>query len=126
MSLAPKRTRSVPPELEGPARIRLATQGQSYEAAPGLLRFASDGGKIYVMIRGDSDRFTQIRNESRVRLQPCTLVGRVTGTESSGRAHILPEAEWPWARHLLSRKYWLLKIPCLWSKQNVFLEITVS
>ena len=126
MSPAPKKVRSIPSELERQRRIRFTTQGQSYLDAPSLLRFATDGGKIYVMIRGDSKRYRLVRNQYLVRLESCTIMGRVTGPEFLGQAYILPESEWPWARHLLSRKYWLLKIPFLWSKQNEFLEITLS
>jgi len=78
------------------------------------------------MIRGDTEHFKRIRNNWQVRLEPCSVFGGNRGPESLGHAYILPEAEWPWARHLLSRKYWLLRIPFLWSQHNVFLEITLT
>ena len=124
MSTAPKRIRSIPPELVSASRIRVSTDPQDAALSP--LRFATDGGKIYVMIRGDSEHFKRIRNHWQVRLEPCSILARVTGPESLGQAYILPEPEWPWARHLLGRKYCLLRIPFLWSQHNVFLEITLT
>ena len=124
MSTAPKKIRSIPPKLASASRIRVSTGAQEASLRP--LRFATDGGKLYVMIRGDSEHFKRIRNHGQVRLEPCSIFGRLNGPESLGQAYILPEPEWPWARHLLGRKFWLLRVPFLWSEHNVFLEITVT
>jgi hypothetical protein len=37
----------------------------------------------------------------------------------------LPAEDWPRARKLLAAKYWLMRMPFLWSNKNVFLEITL-
>jgi hypothetical protein len=38
---------------------------------------------------------------------------------------VLPAEDWAQARNLLAAKYWLMRLPFLWSKKNVFLEITL-
>jgi hypothetical protein len=47
------------------------------------------------------------------------------GPEFPGRARILPSQEWPAARALMRRKYWLLYLPS-WSRKNEFLEIELT
>jgi hypothetical protein len=50
--------------------------------------------------------------------------GKVTGPTFAATARILPEADWPVARRTIQKKYWLARISFLWSKKNVYIEIT--
>jgi PPOX class probable F420-dependent enzyme len=126
MSPATPTLENVPPEMDKQRSVRLTTQGDIDEPTQFKVWFAADGGKLYIMIRGDSLAFRQIRAHPVVQLYLGTGNRRVDGPEISALAHILPEDDWPWARHLLARKYWLLRIPFLWSRRNVFLEIEIS
>ena len=51
--------------------------------------------------------------------------GKITGPEFSATVRILPPQEWERARNAIRAKYWMARIPFLWSKNNVFLEITL-
>jgi len=87
--------------------------------------FAEDNGKLYIQTRSDSGKFKRIRNNPQVRIAPCTLRGRVIGPQLPATVRLLPQPEWDRARKAIHAKYWLTRIPFLWSKQNVYLEITV-
>jgi PPOX class probable F420-dependent enzyme len=86
------------------------------------LWFAEQEGRLYVMTRSDSGKMKRIRNNPRVRVAPCTMRGRVTGPWAEARARLLPPEE-PRGRRLLEEKYLLMRIPWLWSRKNVFLEL---
>lgn len=88
------------------------------------LWFAEDGGKLYLMTRDDSWKYKRMRHNPRVLVAPCTMRGQITGPDVEGRARILEAAEFPAARQALERKYWLMRLPFLWSKHNIFFEIT--
>ena len=75
------------------------------------------------MTRSDSGKYKRIRNNPEVRIAPSTMRGKITGPEFSATARILPLEDWPHGRQTLARKYWLMKVPFLWSKKNVFLEL---
>jgi hypothetical protein len=60
-----------------------------------------------------------------VRVAPCTARGRLLGPEIAAAAAILPSGH-PVARTALAGKYWLIRIPWLWSRKNIFLEIRAS
>jgi PPOX class probable F420-dependent enzyme len=87
--------------------------------------FAVDGDKIYVMTREDSGKTKRIRNNPEVRLAPCTIRGKITGPEFAGTVRILPEQEWEPARRAIRAKYWITRITALWSKKNIYVEITL-
>jgi hypothetical protein len=38
----------------------------------------------------------------------------------------LPATDWPHARQPLANKYWLMKVPFVWSKKNVFMELELQ
>jgi PPOX class probable F420-dependent enzyme len=90
------------------------------------LWFGEDGAKLYVMTRSDSGKYKRIRNNPRVRIAPCTMRGKITGPEFAATARILPPEDWPRARQTMARKYWMMRFPFLWSRKNVFLEITLT
>jgi hypothetical protein len=52
--------------------------------------------------------------------------GKLTGPEFAANARILPPEDWPWASKTIKLKYWLARIPFVWSKQNVYLEIEIA
>ena len=103
--------------------ISLASFRKNGAAVRTPVWFAEENGKLYVMTRSDSGKYKRIRNHPEVRIAPSTMRGKVTGPEFSATARILPPEDWSHARQTLARKYWLMKVPFLWSKKNVFLEL---
>ena len=61
-----------------------------------------------------------------VRVAPCTIRGRATGPEFAATARILPPPEHPQARQTINRKYWLARLPLVWSKTDTYIEISFA
>jgi uncharacterized protein len=115
----------IPPEIQGQKYLSLTTFRKTGAAVATAVWFGEEGGKLYVMSRSDSGKCKRLRNNPAVRIAPCTIRGRVIGPEFPGRARILPTEDFPRARQTVRRKYWLARVPFLWSKENVFVEIVV-
>ena len=88
--------------------------------------FAEENGKLYIFTNPDSGKIKRLRNNPAVTVAPCTIRGRITGPEFPARAHILPQEARPAARRLLEKKYWLMRVPSLWRKNSVFIEIELA
>lgn len=116
----------IPHEIQGQKYISLATFRKSGVAVRTPIWFGERDGKLYVMSRGDSGKCKRIRNNPQVRIAPCSIRGKITGPEFNATARILPREDWPAARKLINQKYWAARIPFLWSKQNVYIEIEVA
>ena len=112
----------IPPSISGQKYLSLTTFRKSGAAIATPIWFGESNGKLYVMTRGDSGKAKRLRNNPHVRIAPCTIRGKVTGPDLPATARILPEADWPTARDVLHKKYWLARLP-IWSKKNVYLEI---
>lgn len=110
----------------GEKYISLATFRRNGQEVRTPVWFAGQAGKLYVMTRSDSGKYKRIRNNPRVRLAPCTARGRVTGAWIQAHARILDREEEGMARQALARKYFLMRFPWLWSRKNIFLEITLA
>ena len=115
----------IPPEIRGQNYICLTTFRKSGVAVPTPVWFGEQNDKLYVMTRSDSGKFKRIRNQPQVRLAACTVRGKITDAWIDGQARILGRAEEGIARQALARKYFLMRFPFLWSRKNVFLEITL-
>ena len=111
--------------LQGHKYVSLATLRRNGQEVRTPVWFAEQAGKLYVMTRTDSGKFKRIRNQPQVRLAACTMRGKVTGPWADGQARILDRAEEGVARQALARKYFLMRFPWLWSRKNIFLEITL-
>jgi PPOX class probable F420-dependent enzyme len=116
---------AIPPELHNKKYINLATFRRNGLAVNTPVWFAEQDGKLYVMTRNDSGKYKRIRNNPAVRIAPSTIRGKVTGPEFPAHARILPSEDWDRARQAIRAKYWLTRISALWSKNNIYLEITV-
>lgn len=116
---------AIPSEISGQKYISLTTFRKSGSPVRTPLWFAEADGKLYFMTRSDSGKYTRIRNNPNVMVAPCTMRGTVTGPDFQAMARILPREQWPAAKRLLNRKYWLARLP-FWSKRNEFLEIEFS
>ncbi len=109
--------------LHGHKYLNLASYRRNGQEVLTPLWFAERAGRVYVMTRSDSWKYKRIRNNPQVWIAPSTMRGRIVGPKIRARAHILPREEWEEARALLRRKYWLMRVPWLWSKHNVFVEL---
>jgi uncharacterized protein len=116
---------ALPPALHRQNYLNLTTFRNSGVAVITPVWFAEENGLLYVMTRSDSGKYKRIRNNPGVRVAPATMRGKTTGPEFPARARILPPEEWELARSAIRTKYWLTRIPFLWSKKNVYLEITL-
>jgi len=116
----------IPTELQGKKYISLTTFRKNGAAVATPVWFGEESGKLYVMGNANSGKHKRIRNNPQVRLASCTIRGRVTGPEFAGKARILPESDRARARQTINRKYWLARVPFLWSKDNVYFEIEVA
>ncbi len=111
--------------VAGKKYLSLASFRKNGQAVRTPLWFAEQDGKLYFMTRDDSWKYKRIRNNPRVLVAPCTMRGRITGPDVEGRARVLEPWEFPAAQRALERKYWLMRLP-LWSKRNIFMEITAG
>ena len=112
-------------QLQDQKYISLATLRRNGQEVWTPVWFAEHAGRLYVMTRSDSGKYKRIRNHTQVRIAPCTVRGKVTGAWIEGQARILDRAEEGIARQALARKYFLMRFPWLWSRKNIFLEITL-
>jgi PPOX class probable F420-dependent enzyme len=117
---------TIPAELQDQKYISLTTFRKNGIPVRTPVWFAEQDGKLYVFTNPKSGKVKRIRNNPRVRIAPSTIRGRVTGPEFSARARILPREEWPEARRIMERKYWLMRVPFLWSQDSVFMELEVG
>jgi PPOX class probable F420-dependent enzyme len=115
----------IPPQIHGQKYISLVTFRKNGAAVPTPVWFGEADDKLYIQTRSDSGKYKRLRNNSQVRIAPCTMRGKVTGPEFEATARILPAEDWSRGRKTLAAKYWLTRLNFLWSKQNVVLEITL-
>jgi PPOX class probable F420-dependent enzyme len=115
---------SIPSEIRGQKYISLTTFRKTGVPVPTPVWFGEKNGKLYVMSRSDSGKYKRVRNNSKVRIAPCSIRGKVTGLQFDAVARLLPPEAWPDAHRTIKDKYWLARLP-IWSKQNVFFEIEV-
>jgi uncharacterized protein len=117
---------SIPASIHGQKYISLTTFRKTGAGVATPVWFGEDGGKLYVMTRSDMGKSKRIRNNPQVRVAPCTMRGTVTGAEVAATARILPPQEHARARQTINRKYWMARIPLIWSRTDTYLEIAFS
>ena len=108
--------------LRGHKYIDLVTFRKSGVGVHTPVWFADAGGKLYAFTRPDAGKMKRIRNNPRVELAPCTMRGRALGPYVPAIAGVAGNQQA--GREAIRRKYWLARIPWLWSKDNVYLEIS--
>jgi PPOX class probable F420-dependent enzyme len=111
--------------VAGKKYLSLASFRKNGQMVRTPLWFAEQDGKLYFMTRDDSWKYKRIRNHPRVRAAACTMRGHIIGPDVEGRARVLEPWEFPLAKRALERKYWLMRLP-LWSKHNIFVEVTAA
>jgi len=116
----------IPPAIHDQNYISLTTFRKSGVGVATPVWFGEGDGKLYVMTRSDMGKTKRIRNNSKVRVAPCTIRGKVTGPEFPATARILPPAEHAYARQTINRKYWLARVPLIWWRTDTYFEISFN
>jgi hypothetical protein len=114
----------IPTAIHEQKYICLTTFRKNGAAVTTPVWFGEEGDRLYVMTRSDMGKTKRIRNNPQVRVAPCTIRGKVTGPVFFALARILPPEEHSHARQTINRKYWLARLPLLWSRTDTYLELT--
>ena len=113
----------IPPSIAGQKYISLTTFRKSGVGVPTPVWFGEDNSSLYVMTRGTMGKSKRIRNNPKVQVAPCTMSGKVTGEQFSATARILPPEDHKRARAAINQKYWMARIPLIWSRTDTYFEI---
>ena len=88
----------------------MTTFRKTGEAVVTPMWFAERSGTIYAETGVDAGKLKRIRHTARVTLAPCTISGKVSGSEVEGKARILTETqEIITAKAAMSKKYGLMR-----------------
>ncbi len=117
-------TSTIPAEIHGQKYISLVSFRKNGAPVRTPVWFAEDGGKLYVMTGSHLGKYKRIRNNPRVTIAPCTIRGIVTGPEFAAVARIMSSEEFARVRKLINAKYWLARLPLIWRRTDIYLEIT--
>jgi len=108
-------------QLRGHKYIDLVTFRKTGVGVHTPVWFAESDGGVYIFSNAKAGKLKRIRNNPRVEIAPATVRGRALGPHVAATARIATD---PAAgREAIRRKYWLARIPFLWSKNNVYVEI---
>jgi uncharacterized protein len=116
----------IPSAIAGQKYISLTTFRKTGVGVPTPVWFGEDNGKLYVMTSSRLGKAKRIHNNPQVRVAPCTVRGKVTGPEFPATACVLPPQEYKRARETINRKYWMARLPLIWSRTDTFFEITFA
>lgn len=116
----------IPTPIQNQKYISLKTFRKSGAGVATPVWFGEDDGKLYVMTRSDMGKTKRIRNNPQVTIAPCTIRGKVTGAEFAATARILPTEDHARARQSINRKYWMARIPLVWSRTDTYIELTFA
>jgi hypothetical protein len=114
----------IPAAIQNQKYISLTTFRKTGVGVATPVWFGEEDGKLYVMTRSDMGKTKRIRNNSQVRVAPCTIRGVLTGPEFAASARILPPEEQAHARKTINRKYWMARIPLIWARTDTYFELT--
>jgi len=115
----------IPAEIRGQKYISLTTFRRNGQGVRTPVWFGEENEKLYVMTRGTMGKTKRIHNNPKVKVAPCTIRGKVTGSEFNAVARILPAADGPAARKTINRKYFMARLPLIWSRTDTYLEIEI-
>jgi PPOX class probable F420-dependent enzyme len=114
----------IPPEIRGQKYISLTTFRKTGAAVATAVWFGEQDDKLYVMTRSDMGKTKRIRNNSQVRVAPCTIRGKVTGPEFAATARLLPLDDFARPRKPIDRKYLMARLTAPFSRADAFVEIS--
>ena len=114
----------IPAEIHHQKYISLKTFRKNGTGVATPVWFGEQDAKLYVMTRSDMGKTKRIRNNARVSVAPCTIRGKVTGSEFAAMARILPPQEHSNARKAINRKYWIARLPFIWARTDTYIELS--
>jgi uncharacterized protein len=114
----------IPAAIAGQKYISLTTFRKTGVGVPTPVWFGEDGDKLYVMTASRLGKAKRVRNNPQVKVAPCTIRGQVTGPEFAAMVRMLPPEEHKHARETINRKYWMARIPLIWSRTDTYFEIS--
>jgi uncharacterized protein len=114
----------IPEQIQDQQYVSLTTFRKNGVGVATPVWFGEADGKLYVMTRSDMGKTKRVRNNSGVRVAPCTIRGRVNGPEFAATARILPAGEHAGAREAINRKYWMARIPFVWWRTDTYIEVS--
>jgi uncharacterized protein len=107
--------------LRGRSYVDLVTFRKTGAGVHTPVWFAEADGRLYVFTNPNSGKMKRIRNNPRVEVAPSTLRGRPLGPYVPATVRIASDQAA--ARRAIRGKYWLARIPWLWSKDSIYLEL---
>ncbi len=116
----------IPSEIQGQKYLSLVTFRKTGAAVHTPVWFGEETDKLYVMTSSRTGKYKRIRDNSQVRIAPCTARGKITGPECTATARMLAPEDHERARRTINRKYWAARIPFLWWRTDTYLEISVE
>jgi len=117
---------AIPTAIRGQKYIALTTYRKTGAGVATPVWFGEEDGKLYVMTRSDMGKIKRIRNNSQVKVAPCTIRGTVTGPEFAATARLLAPDDFPGARNTITRKYLLARLTSPFSRADAFVEISFA
>jgi len=114
----------IPPAIHGQKYISLTTFRRNGTGVATPVWFGERDDKLYVMTSSNLGKVKRLRQNLQVRVAPCTIRGTVTGPDFAATARFLPVEEHARARRIINGKYWMARIPLLWSGTDTYLELT--
>ncbi|MGA8500177.1 MAG: PPOX class F420-dependent oxidoreductase [Candidatus Sulfotelmatobacter sp.] len=114
----------IPSAIHGQRYISLGTFRKTGAKVATPVWFGEDGDKLYVMTLSKMGKTKRIRNNPQVTVAPCTMRGKLTGSEVPATARILPPEEHAHARQTINRKYLLARLSSPFSRADAFFEIS--
>jgi PPOX class probable F420-dependent enzyme len=91
--------------LEGHDYALLVTFKRDGTPLPTPVWFGLADNKLYVRTSSDTHKVKRIRNDSHVRVGPCSMRGKATGPLTEGRARIVPPEEEEQAEAAIAANY---------------------
>src|SRR5207248_5563218 len=85
--------------------VLLTTFRKSGVGVPTAMWFAHEQGRLYMVTGRITGKIKRIRNNGRVSIAPCDLMGNVLGPPIEAYAHELPVAQHAHADAILAQKY---------------------
>lgn len=85
-----------------------------------------DKRSFYVYTLADSGKVKRIRNNTRVRVAPCSMRGMPKGVWVDAEARIVDGTQADHGQRLLSRKYWMKRVGDLFSRLRKRKQVVIA
>jgi PPOX class probable F420-dependent enzyme len=119
--------------LDDQAYVSLSTKKRDGSWVNTPVWFAKDGGTLYCFSASNAGKVKRLRNFSEVKLNPCTVNGKLLGDWQEALGEILPKEAESNAHKALVKKYgWQMRLLDFFSclsgkiKKRAFIKITLT